>query len=70
MIGFMTSTVVYEVSRIMEEERAFEKLCNSLPKGEADRLKESRRKQREEDEKHRKALEIADAGRTRNFWGN
>ena len=58
------------VFSILEEERQFRELCNSLPEKEAKALKEARKKRREEDIAHRRALEIANAGRARNFWGN
>lgn len=54
---------------MINERNAFNRLCESLPKEEADKLRARRRKKAEEDEAHRKALELANASRPRNFWG-
>lgn len=58
------------INGIIAERVAFNRMCDGLPKEEADKLKAKRRAEREEEEEHKKALEIADAGRARNFWGN
>ena len=63
-------TSILTLASILNEHNAFNKMCKSLPKKEADRLKSTRRKQREEEIAHAKALEIANASRARNFWGN
>lgn len=42
---------------------------NSLPAEEAKRLREEYAIAAREDELHRRVLEIAEAGRPRNFWG-
>lgn len=46
----------------LEEQRAFEK---SLPKEQRDEL----RRKREEALSHKRALELAEASRPKNFWG-
>ena len=53
----------------IDEHNAFISLCKKLPKDEADKLRSSRRARFEERDNHRKALEIAEASRPRNFWG-
>ena len=55
---------------IIAEHNAFNKMCNSLPKEQGDKLKAVRHAKHKEDIAHAKALEIANASRTRNFWGN
>ena len=62
--------MVSEMRRAIGEEARFQQLCKELPKDVADKLRRERRAKREREAEHRKALEIAHAGRTRNFWGN
>ena len=69
MLGIAAGVVV-GVTTIIEEERSFRALCKALPKEEAMALRKERAKKRKEDGAHRKALEIANAGRARNFWGS
>ncbi len=53
-----------------DAEKKFRELCDSLPKEGADKLRQERRDKREKEIEHNKKLEIAEAGRARNFWGN
>ena len=62
--------VISILKAALNEHNAFIAYCATLPKEEADKLKAERQDRREKEDAHRKALEIADAGRTRNFWGN
>jgi hypothetical protein len=55
---------------MIEEHKAFNKMCDSLPKEDAERLKEARRARHRDELEHIRALEIANASRARNFWGN
>ena len=57
------------VAGIIAEHNAFNKMCNSLPKEQGDKLKAVRQARHKEDIAHAKALEIANASRARNFWG-
>ena len=47
----------------------FEDLCASLPPDEADALRSKKREEWRDEKEHQRKLEIARAGRTRNFWG-
>ncbi len=66
MFGDIGSIVASEVEKAKE----FQKLLKSLPKEQADKLREERRIEREEQKIHDRKLEIANASRPRNFWGN
>ena len=68
MFGLIETALT--VRNIVDEEERFIKMCKLLPADVAEKLKRERREQRKADEEHRKALEIANAGRARNFWGN
>lgn len=68
MFGMVEAALT--LRNLVDEEERFIKMCKSLPDDVAEKLKQERRDRLAEDEKHRKALEIADAGRARNFWGN
>ena len=46
-----------------------DKYLSSLPKAERHQAIKSIAEKEMEDEKHRKAVELAEAGRPRNFWG-
>ena len=64
----------YVAKQAREEERRFEDLCGSLPKKKADELREERKLEKKEQakirEQHRRDLAVAEAGRSKNFWGN
>ncbi len=55
---------------MINEINAFNKVCSLLPREEAEKLKLERRDKAIKDELHRRKLEIAEAGRARNFWGD
>lgn len=61
---------VVECMGIIEEERQFNEMCKALPADVANKLKADRSARRKEEIAHNRALEVADAGRARNFWGN
>lgn len=63
------SFAIVAAMNAIQEHNDFIALCDSLPKEEADFLREERRKRIEKEDAHRKALEIANASRPRNFWG-
>lgn len=72
MIGLFsvpTAATTY-FTRVKDERESFKLKCSLLPKKEADKLRAERKQEREERKEHREKLEIANAGRTRNFWGN
>jgi hypothetical protein len=58
------------IAEVNAENEAFDLKCSFLPKGEADKLRDERNQEMKEKTEHRKRLEIAEAGRTKNFWGN
>jgi hypothetical protein len=65
MFGYLVLTV----SALIDEANARKEWIDSLPKDEADKIREDDARKRREEELHRRALQIADAGRARNFWG-
>ncbi len=74
MFSFLVLTVAIDslstIERSIEEVKAFNELCDSLPKEEADKLREERSKRIESEQQHRRNLEVAREGRSLNFWGN
>lgn len=66
----MISLALSHIAVLIAEQKAFNELCNSLPKDEADMLRKKRRKRLRKVQKQRNRIEIAKAGRSRNFWGN
>jgi len=69
MIG-LTVISACAVLQEIEEEKAFRAMCGTLPEDEANKLIKRRAEKREKEAEHRRVLEIANAGRARNFWGN
>ena len=69
MFDFGFSLMPLIIQRAIEENARVEEMLASMPKEEADKLREKMQKQREAKEAHQRALEIAEAGRARNFWG-
>jgi len=65
----IAEAVVFELKRVVAEDEAFKRMCDALPKDQADALRAKRNSKHEADLKHRQALEIANASRARNFWG-
>ena len=65
MLGWIAVTI----SGIYEDAKAREKWLDSMPKENSDTIRAADRRKSREDLKHRRALEIAEAGRPRNFWG-
>ncbi len=69
MIGLYVSVITGALVSALYEEKQFQEYLKTLPEEEARRIKGERKKKRESEEEHRKKLEIAEAGRPRNFWG-
>ncbi len=61
--------VLVQAAAMVEEAKAREEWLNSLPKDEADRIRAEDVERRREKLLHRRAIEVAEAGRPRNFWG-
>jgi hypothetical protein len=59
-----------EMVRMMETHNAREAFIKTLPKGEQDAIRAADKREHEAATAHARALEIAEAGRARNFWGN
>jgi hypothetical protein len=66
----MFSSIVSAVAMALTEEKAFRDMCASLPEKEAKNLIKQRDKRRRHAIKHQEKLEIAKAGRSKNFWGS
>lgn len=62
-----TASVFYQIK---DEQHAFKLKCSLLKKKEADELRANHRQYMKEMKEHREKLEIANAGRARNLWGN
>ncbi len=60
---------VISIRSVIAEIQREQKYIKSLPEKEKAIYLENKKREFEENEKHRKALEIAEAGRPRNFWG-
>lgn len=54
---------------VIEAEKRFNEMLSKMPPDEANQIRADRLKRWQEDRDHKKALEIAEAGRARNFWG-
>ena len=70
MVGLVYGSVVTVLAQIKAEQEAFVLKCSLLPQDEADKLIAERKQEMKERKEHREKLEIANAGRARNFWGN
>ena len=70
MFGIVSSIAIPTAYAVLKERNDFYERANKLPKKERDRLIAARKKRLKEVETHRKALEIANASRARNFWGD
>jgi len=58
------------LAEMAKREQEFNKRCELAGPEMAAIMREERRKEYEDEKAHRRALEIAEAGRARNFWGN
>ena len=65
----MLGLIAAKICSVVAEAKAREEWLNSLPKEEADKIRAEDAAKAREQELHRRALEIAEAGRPRNFWG-
>lgn len=65
----MFAGIVCRLAVIIAEAKARKQWIESLPKDEADRVRAEDSRIARENELHRRAVEIAEAGRARNFWG-
>ena len=66
---FRLMTVASVLGSVLAEAERDREYLKSLPEEEANRIHAERKKKWEAEEEHRKKLEIAEAGRARNFWG-
>jgi hypothetical protein len=66
----LVGAIAYQVGGAYAEHETFKKMCDELPKERADALRAERNARMESGLKFRQALEIANASRARNFWGN
>jgi hypothetical protein len=62
--------IICEIKRLQQEQEFFNKMCAALTKEQSDKLKKAALARRKEHIAHAKALEIANASRARNFWGD
>ncbi len=62
--------VIQTVVRAAETAIARNKFIATLPKDQQDKIRAEDKLKAEQELDHRKKLEIANAGRARNFWGN
>ena len=61
------------VSTIVDHQtkkKEFEAACAVLSPADALKLRDDREARRKRADAHRRAIEVAKAGRSRNFWGN
>jgi len=65
MFGLIASTLV----GLVVEAKARQEWLDAMPKDEADKIRVNDARIARENELYRRALEIAEAGRPRNFWG-
>ena len=70
MLSTILSATISTLYQVKAEQEAFDLRCSLLPREEADKLRAERKQEIKEKIEHRKRLEIAEAGRARNFWGN
>jgi hypothetical protein len=61
--------VISAIMAIDEERKAFNAYLKTLPEDKAKELKLQREERLMREDEHRKALELANASRPRNFWG-
>lgn len=65
----MFGAIALKIAIMVSEAKARDKWLASLPEDEANRIRADEYGIFRENELHRRALEIAEAGRARNFWG-
>ncbi len=70
MMPFIGTMICMQAAQAIEEEKSFRNLLKSMPELEANKMRADRTAKRKEEEAHAKKIEIAEAGRARNFWGN
>ena len=66
----MIGSAVLQAISTLEEIMARKAWINSLPEDMAKIIRASDAKRAEEESIHQRNLEVAEAGRARNFWGN
>lgn len=69
MIGLLINTIIGAAASAIAENQAFEDEMALLPKEKSDAIRAKRKEDYESAKAHALALEIAEAGRARNFWG-
>ena len=65
----MFGLIAAKVCSSIAEAKARQEWLDSLPKEKADKIRADDARTARENELHRRAIEIAEAGRPRNFWG-
>ena len=68
MLG--VAIAINAIQAVQAEKEAFEEHCKNLPEEEANKLKIARGLRIKSNREHQRALELANASRPRNFWGN
>lgn len=66
----MFGGMVANVASMLAAHKSREAWLDSMPKAEADKVRAEDAVLALAKDKHNQALEIANAGRARNFWGN
>jgi len=66
----ITAGLITGMASILYEEESFKLSIANLPEDIRKELKAKRRTERKEWLEHQRKIEIAKAGRARNFWGN
>jgi len=69
MFGFLGIDAIAPVASLIKAIDDREKYLNSLPIDEANKIRAKEAKDAKEYLNHMRSLEIAEAGRARNFWG-
>jgi hypothetical protein len=69
MYGFLLASVGVSAAAAIAEAKVLQAYLEALPDGERSAALARISAEAKEAERHRKALELAEAGRPRNFWG-
>ncbi len=65
----MFGSIAAKICSLVAAAKARNEWLDSLPKDEADKIRADDARIAREEELHRREIEIAAAGRPRNFWG-
>ncbi len=69
MFDFGAAIAIASAIRIAEEIEARNKWLDALSEAEQDKIREQDKEVARQNLLHRRAIEVAEAGRPRNFWG-